>query len=111
MAGSRCIIGCRDARERRRVELHPRPDDGLHHDDSVPAGQAVQRQLRRAELFVGRFAKYWLWAAVGLSLLLQAFSTLPLSTGDWLVCAAASSVLWVRELSKLLAGGVRYSQG
>jgi Ca2+-transporting ATPase len=51
-------------------------------------------------------------AAVGLSLLLQAFSTVPLSAGDWLVCAAAaSSVLWVRELSKLLAGGVRYGQG
>ena len=31
----------------------------------------------------------------------QAFSTVSLSAGDWLRCAAvASSVLWLRELSK-----------
>jgi Ca2+-transporting ATPase len=51
---------------------------------------------------------------VGLSLLLhaavlyvpvlqKAFSTTTLSAGDWLVCAAvASSVLWVREVSKMI---------
>jgi len=34
----------------------------------------------------------------------QAFSTVSLSAGDWMHCAAvASSVLWLRELSKLLA--------
>jgi Ca2+-transporting ATPase len=34
----------------------------------------------------------------------QAFSTTALSAGDWLLCAAvASSVLWLRELSKLRA--------
>ena len=56
----------------------------------------------------------WLWGAVLLSLLLQAaviyvpvlqqaFSTLSLSFNDWLHCAAvASSVLWLRELSKVL---------
>jgi Ca2+-transporting ATPase len=50
---------------------------------------------------------------VGLSLVLQvvviylpflqkAFSTVPLSLGDWLRCvAAASTVLWLREASKL----------
>ena len=33
----------------------------------------------------------------------QAFSTVGLSARDWLLCAAvASSVLWLRELSKLL---------
>jgi Ca2+-transporting ATPase len=33
----------------------------------------------------------------------QAFSTTPLSGGDWLLCAAmASSVLWLRELGKAL---------
>lgn len=62
------------------------------------------------------FRNRWLWLAVGLSLLLQAaaiytpflqeaFSTVSLSVGDWLLCAAvASSVLWMRELSKIVAG-------
>jgi Ca2+-transporting ATPase len=57
----------------------------------------------------------WLWAAVGSSLLLQAaviyvpflqqaFSTVSLGATDWLACtAAASSVLWLRELTKLAA--------
>ena len=68
--------------------------------------------------FSGLFKNHWLWGAVGLSLLLQAmviyvpflqqaFSTVSLSTGDWLVCAAvASSVLWLRELSKLVTRGL-----
>ena len=61
----------------------------------------------------GLFANRWLWAAVGLSLLLhaaliyvpflqQAFSTESLGVDDWLIClAVASSVLWLRELGKL----------
>jgi Ca2+-transporting ATPase len=65
----------------------------------------------------GLFSNPWLWAAVGLSLLLQvavvyvpflqhAFSTVPLAAADWLVCAAvASSVLWIRELTKLVGVG------
>lgn len=65
--------------------------------------------------FVRPFSNRWLWAAVLLSLALQiavvyvpflqmAFSTVALSPGDWLRClAVASSVLWVRELQKLLA--------
>jgi Ca2+-transporting ATPase len=68
-----------------------------------------------ASAFRGLFANRWLWAAVGLSLLAhvaviytpflqQAFSTSPLSGGDWLRCAAvASSVLWLGELGKGLA--------
>jgi P-type Ca2+ transporter type 2C len=64
--------------------------------------------------FVGLFANKWLWAAVLLSLVLQAtviyipflqqaFSTVELSAGDWLSClAVASSVLWLRELGKLI---------
>jgi Ca2+-transporting ATPase len=64
--------------------------------------------------FADLFANRWLWGAVLLSLALQvavvytpflqqAFSTVGLSAGDWLLCAAAaSSVLWLRELSKLL---------
>jgi P-type Ca2+ transporter type 2C len=63
--------------------------------------------------FVGLFSNKWLWGAVLLSLLLQvaviyipflqqAFSTMSLSLGDWLRClAVASSVLWLRELSKI----------
>ena len=64
--------------------------------------------------FAGMFANHWLWAAVGLSLALhvaviytpflqQAFSTTALGAGDWLLCAiVASSVLWLRELAKLV---------
>ena len=63
--------------------------------------------------FVGLFSNHWLWAAVGLSVVLQvfviyipflqrAFSTVSLSLGDWLRCVlVASSVLWLRELSKV----------
>jgi Ca2+-transporting ATPase len=64
--------------------------------------------------FRGLFRNKWLWSAVGLSLLLQiavihvpflqhAFSTVSLTFSDWLRCVAvASSVLWLRELSKLI---------
>ena len=69
--------------------------------------------------FAGLFKNLWLWAAVGLSLLLhgavvyvpwlqRAFSTTSLSLSDWLYCAAvASSVLWLRELSKLIAWALK----
>ncbi|HVQ74331.1 MAG TPA: cation-translocating P-type ATPase [Candidatus Binatia bacterium] len=65
--------------------------------------------------FVGLFSNPWLWGAVLLSLGLQgavvsipflqeAFSTVSLSAGDWLRCAVVgSSVLWLRELTKLVA--------
>jgi len=65
--------------------------------------------------FRGLFANHWLWAAVALSLALhvaviytpflqQAFSTTRLDPGDWLRCAAvASSVLWLREIAKLVS--------
>jgi len=60
------------------------------------------------------FRNKWLWAALGLSLVLQiaviytpflqlAFGTVPLSGRDWLICAVtASSVLWVAEIGKLV---------
>ena len=63
--------------------------------------------------FRGLFQNRWLWGAISLSLALhaaviyapflqQAFSTASLSASDWLVCAVvASSVLWLRELSKI----------
>jgi P-type Ca2+ transporter type 2C len=64
--------------------------------------------------FRGLFKNHWLWGAILLSLALhvaviyipflqEAFSTVSLSLGDWLCCAAvASSVLWLRELSKVV---------
>ena len=64
--------------------------------------------------FRGLFSNGWLWGAVLLSLLLQiaviytpflqhAFSTTSLSLVDWLMCGAvASSVVWLRELSRLI---------
>jgi len=64
--------------------------------------------------FRGLFDNVWLWGAVLLSLLLhvaviytpflqKAFSTVSLSARDWLLCLAiASSVLWLRELTKLI---------
>jgi Ca2+-transporting ATPase len=64
--------------------------------------------------FHGLFRNPWLWAAVGVSVLLHAaviyvpflqnaFSTVSLSAREWLVCTAvASSVLWLGELGKLV---------
>jgi Ca2+-transporting ATPase len=65
------------------------------------------------------FRNRWVWAAVAVSALLQVavvhlpflqkgFSTVALGAGDWLRClAAASSVLWARELMKLIARATR----
>ncbi len=73
--------------------------------------------------FEGLFDNRWLWAALAVSLGLQiavvylpvlqaAFSTVSLSPRDWLVCAGvASSVLWLRELSKLLLQKTRRIDG
>jgi Ca2+-transporting ATPase len=64
--------------------------------------------------FASIFANRWLWGAVLLSLachvvvlyvpfMRRAFGTDPLSVMDWLRCAAAASaVLWVSELAKLV---------
>ncbi len=79
-----------------------------------------------ASAFPTLFSNRWLWATILLSLLLQAaviyipflqhaFSTRPLSLDDWLLCAgAASSVVWLRELEKLvrrIAASDRPSRG
>lgn len=43
-------------------------------------------------------------AVIYTPVLQQAFSTAPLKATDWLLCVEiASSVLWLRELSKLAA--------
>jgi P-type Ca2+ transporter type 2C len=64
--------------------------------------------------FQGLFTNGWLWASIGLAIALQlavvyipvlqqAFSTAPLSFGDWLQCTAVgSSVLWLREAGKAI---------
>ncbi|MEO8285174.1 MAG: cation-translocating P-type ATPase [Chloroflexota bacterium] len=66
-------------------------------------------------VFYQLFHNPWLWGAVALSVLLQfavvyipflqqAFDTVPLQASDWLVClVVASSVLWLRELSKFVS--------
>lgn len=77
--------------------------------------------------FIGLFSNRWLWFSLLLALMLQiaviyvpvlqhAFSTVSLSSRDWLFCAlVASSVLWLRELSKLGArvfkSGIRSFSG
>jgi P-type Ca2+ transporter type 2C len=62
------------------------------------------------------FTNAWLWSALAGSIALQvlvvhlpflqrAFGTVPLTAADWMLCTAvASSVLWLREASKLVAG-------
>jgi Ca2+-transporting ATPase len=65
--------------------------------------------------FQGLFRNHWLWLAVAGSLALhaaviytpflqKAFSTESLSLTNWMLCVAvASSVLWLREFSKILS--------
>ena len=65
----------------------------------------------RASAFHRLFTNRYLWGAVALArpagagcagvLLNDAFSTTPLSAGDWLVLALASVVLWAVEVKKL----------
>ncbi|WP_146009402.1 cation transporting ATPase C-terminal domain-containing protein [Deinococcus planocerae] len=73
--------------------------------------------------FRGLLRNRWLWGAVALSLALhglvvyapplqRAFGTVPLGLPDWLLClTVASSVLWVRELAKLVASARRTRRG
>ncbi|SOD41791.1 cation-translocating P-type ATPase [Nitrosovibrio sp. Nv4] len=68
---------------------------------------------------VGLLSNKWLWGTILLSFLLQmavvyvpflqqAFSTVSLSFRDWLFCIlVASSVLWLRELSKIIGRATR----
>jgi len=70
---------------------------------------------RRRSAFSGLAHTKWTWAAVLASVALQAlvvylpplraaFGTTPLGAGDWLLCAGAASVLlWVHEITKLVA--------
>jgi Ca2+-transporting ATPase len=68
-----------------------------------------------ASAFVGLFDNRWLWAAIGASVALQvavvhvpalqlAFGTVPLELEEWaLAIGVASSVLWVKEATTLVA--------
>ena len=72
--------------------------------------------------FEGLFSNHWLWAAVGLAVVLQAFviyvpflqqafSTVSLSVWDWLRCAlVGSSVLWLREVTKVATRNMKSSR-
>ena len=72
--------------------------------------------------FIEMFSNKWLLGSLLLSILLQiavvyvpvlqhAFSTVALNWEDWLFCSlAASSVLWLRELRKLIARTVKPAQ-
>ena len=65
--------------------------------------------------FVHLFTNQWLWGAIAVSVALQvlvvyvpflqrAFGTVGLTARDWVLCfAVASTVLWLREGSKLIA--------
>ncbi|MEP7113796.1 MAG: cation-translocating P-type ATPase C-terminal domain-containing protein, partial [Ilumatobacteraceae bacterium] len=68
----------------------------------------------RVSAFHHLFTNRYLWAALGLSAILQIavvqlpflnepFSTIPLDAGDWLICIGlASVVLWADELKKVV---------
>ena len=95
----------------------------IHHAQTMAFNTLVLFQLfnvfnarsDRESSFKGLFKNRWLWGAIGLSLLLhiaviylpflqRAFSTVSLSGFDWLFCTlVASSVVWLRELSKILS--------
>ena len=82
------------------------------------AFNVVNARSDEQSAFVHLFTNRWLWAALGMSLGLQAlvlyipalqraFGTMALSAGDWLRCVmVASTVLWLREASKLIARGI-----
>ena len=76
--------------------------------------QCFNARSDTSSAFANLFTNRWIWAAVGLSALLQvavvnieflnvAFGTVPLTLDQWLTCLAmASVVLWYSELRKLL---------
>jgi Ca2+-transporting ATPase len=85
---------------------------GAYHDRSLAI---VNARSDERSAFQRLFTNLWLWAAMAASVALQvavvhasflqrAFGTASLGAADWLFCAAvASSVLWLRELSKVMS--------
>ena len=84
---------------------------------------ALNARSDEESVFRGLFRNRWLWAAIALSLFLHviviyvpflqdAFSTTSLDAGDWLLCTAVgSSVLWLRELSKIITRATEAAGG
>jgi Ca2+-transporting ATPase len=78
----------------------------------IGVAMVLNARSDESSAFVGLSGNRWLWAALGLSLVLQvvvlgvpflqeAFGTVALGVGDWARCLlVASSVLWLRELDK-----------
>ncbi len=78
----------------------------------------VNARSDEQSVFVHLFTNKWLWGAIALSVALQAmvvylppmqrgFGTVALSAGDWLQCVVvASTVIWVRELDKLVTRAI-----
>ena len=76
---------------------------------------ALNARSESVSAFRHLFVNRWLWLALATSVLLQvavvhlpvlneAFSTVPLTGQQWLVCVAmASTVLWASEARKLIA--------
>ena len=113
------------------IVLHLSMDGGLRYAQTMAFNTLVFFSLFQIfnarsdarSAFIGMFANKWLWLAIVLSVVLQivvvytpflqrAFSTVSLSLKDWLCCiAVASSVLWLRELSKVAFRFTRYSTG
>ena len=109
------IGGRSDGREAcRSSESAEHPERSLDGFGSLPLSNVLNARSDERSAFSGLFRNHWLWAAIGLSLLLhvaviyvpflqEAFSTVSLSASDWLRCLlVASSVLWLRELSKFV---------
>ena len=81
----------------------------------------LNARSEESSAFSGLFRNRWLWGALVLSVLLQllvvyvpflqpAFGTVGLSIRDWILCVSiASSVLWLREISKLLSRSIARS--
>jgi magnesium-transporting ATPase (P-type) len=76
--------------------------------------QCFNARSETQSAFVNLLSNRWIWAAVGLSAVLQiavvnigflnvAFGTVPMTLDQWLTCVGmASVVLWYSELRKLL---------
>ena len=87
---------------------------------AMAGGTGVEQNCPALEIrfersaFADLFRNVWLWGAIGISLALhvlvltlpvlqRAFGTVALDAREWLLCTAvASSVLWIRELGKLV---------
>lgn len=107
-----------------------RADGDLHYAQTMAFTTLVMFQLFNVfnsrsddrSAFHGIFRNPWLWGAVGVSLALhvaviyvpfmqRAFSTTSLAPSDWLYCGVvASSVLWIRELSKVFTRSLKLHQ-